>query len=146
MRLQSKPASCGPTALHNALMARGVRRSEDELAKLSGCTAAGTSSRGLLKAVHMIAIEHPGLKPGVISERRGDVAILKLLTAHEMGAAAILIVDDYAHWVASFGLLGRNVFHVADSANEELVLHYGPDDLLARWKPAGKGAYYGILL
>lgn len=146
MRYQSKPASCGPTALRNALQARGVLRSEDELASLVGCTAAGTSARGLLRAVHMIAVDEPKIAPGVLSERRGDVALLKLHAALRSGIAGILCVDGFEHWVCAFGLLGDSTIHVADSAEPELVLHYGPTKLLERWRGPGKAGFYGILL
>jgi hypothetical protein len=145
MRYQSKLASCGPTALRNALQARGIQRSEDELATLVSCTAEGTSARGLLRAVHMIAVDEPKIMPGVLSERRGDVAVLKLRSAHQQGAVGILCVDSLEHWVVSFGLLGET-FHVADSAHEELVLHYSPAALLERWRGPGRVPYYGILL
>lgn len=147
MRLQSTHASCGPTALRNALSARGVARSEDELARLSGCTARGTSARGLLRAILAIAADVPELVPGVISERRADIALLRLLEALRAGSVAILCVDQWDHWVVGFGLLGRDTIHVSDSADTEMVLHYKPAQLLARWAPPGaRGAYYGILL
>lgn len=138
--------SCGPAALRNALQSRGIHRSEDELARLTGLTIEGTAARGILKAAHMIAVDEPTLRPGVINERRADVAILKLRAAHDLGSAAILCVDNYDHWVASFGMLGDEVFHVADSANDELVLHYTPAALLARWKGPGRQPYYAIIL
>jgi hypothetical protein len=146
VRYQSKPASCGPTALRNALQSRGILRSEDELALLVGCTAEGTSARGLLKAAHMIAVDEPKIAPGVLSERRGDVALLKLHAALRSGVAGILIVDSFEHWVTAFGLLGDDVIHVADSADPEMVLHYTPGKLLERWRGPGKAGYYGILL
>jgi hypothetical protein len=100
----------------------------------------------MLKAVHMIAVDHPHIKPGVIKERRGDVALLKLRAAHEVGVVGILCVDGYDHWVCSFGLLGDDVFHVADSGSDELVVHYTPPELLGRWRGPGRSPYYAILL
>lgn len=94
----------------------------------------------------MIAVDEPRLRPGVINERRADVAILKLRAAHSLGIVGILCVDGYEHWVTSFGMLGNDVFHVVDSANDELVLHYTPAELLERWRGPGRSPYYGILL
>lgn len=146
MRFQSNQASCGPASLRNALLARGISRSEDELAKLSGCTTDGTHARGMMRALLLVAKEHPGLLPGVLAERRPDIAILKLLAAHRAGSAAILCVDKYQHWVCSFGTLGDSVIHVADSADSEMVLHYSPGQLIERWQGEGAKPYYGILL
>lgn len=146
MRFQSHAASCGPAALRNALLARGIERSEDELGQLSGCTTNGTAARGLLKAVHLIAVEHPQIRPGIIREKRGDIALLKLHAAHRAGVVGILCVDRFEHWVTSFGLLGEGVFHVADSGDNELIKHYSPDELIERWAPPGKHPFYAILV
>jgi hypothetical protein len=94
----------------------------------------------------MIAVDHPQISPGVVSERRGDVALLKLHAALQAGVAGILCVDQFQHWVCAFGLLGNDTIHVADSGAEELVLHYSPLRLLDRWKGPGRNPYYAILL
>jgi hypothetical protein len=149
MRFQSHRSSCGPASLRTALMARGISRSEDELASLTGCTTEGTGARGILKAAHQIAVEHPHLNPGVIHERRGDIALLRLLAAHRAGMVAILCVDHFNHWVTSFGLLGESTVHVCDPANDELVLHYRPQELVERWgciEGNKKAVYYAIIL
>lgn len=94
----------------------------------------------------MVAVEHPKISPGVVSERRGDVALLKLHAALQAGVVGILCVDGFEHWVCAFGLLGGDVFHLADSAAEELVLHYSPMRLLERWRGPGRQPFYAILL
>src|SRR5690349_12357429 len=128
-------------------MARGISRSEDELTRLTGCTTRGTSARGLLRAILAISADHPELAPGVISERRADIALLRLLESLRAGCVAILCVDAWDHWVCAFGLLGRDTIHVGDSASEEMVLHFRPTQLTERWAPpTARGAYYGILL
>lgn len=145
MRFQSNQATCGPAALRNALMARGLTRSEEELEALSGCTpAAGTSPRGLLKAISAVSADLPGLSPLVISESRADVALLKLVAALET-YAVILCVDGDSHWVCAFGRLGP-LIHVADSAHPELVVHLTRDAMMARWKGHGRKPYYGIVI
>jgi hypothetical protein len=145
VRFQSTQSSCGPAALRTALLARRIVRSEDELAKLAGCTPAdGTSPRGLLRALRLISQEHPAVTPGVLNERRADVAILRLTAALQNGTVALLCVDQWSHWVTAFGLLGHTV-HVADSADNEMVLHYEPSEILTRWRGPG-GGFYGILV
>lgn len=146
MRFQSTSASCGPAALRNALMARGVTRSEDELASLCGCTTEGTTAKGMMKALILVAKENPGLMPAVLSESKGDVALLRLWAALRGGNVVILCVDSFEHWVAAFGLLGENTVHVADSGSAELVHHYNPGQLLARWQGLGRKPYYGIIV
>lgn len=150
MRLQSTQASCGPACLRNALLCHGIIRSEQELEQLAGTTAAsGTSGRGLIKALSAIALEHPGVRPGVLSEARADVAILKLLATLNAGHVCVLCVDAYEHWVLAFGTLGsgaRIVVHVCDPAENEMILHYNPDQLLQRWKGPGKKPFYGIIV
>lgn len=145
MRFQATQASCGPAALRNALMARGLTRSEEELETLSGCTPVlGTSPRGLLRAISAVSADLPGLAPSVISEARADVALLKLVVALEM-YAVILCVDSDSHWVTAFGRLGPLV-HVADSAHPELVVHLTRDEVMTRWRGLGRKPYYGIVI
>lgn len=147
MRFQSTQASCGPAALRNALLARGVERSEEELAKLSGYKAPqGTSPKGMMRALIAVARDLPHILPAPIAEKDEDVAILRLRAAHDSGHVAILIVDNDEHWVVSFGTLGRSIFHISDSADSEMVQHLTPDKLIARWRGPGRKPFYAILV
>ena len=144
MRFQSTQASCGPAALRNALRARGVHRSEEELARLAGYRPEdGTTARGLLKALRLIAADNPDIQPVTFQESRADIALLKLSHAHSRGLVVVPCVDEWSHWVVSFGTLGQ-IFHIADSADDEMVLHLDSEQLRARWKGFGKCPYYGI--
>lgn len=146
MRFQSTQASCGPAALRNALRARGVTRSEDELAQLCGFSpATGTPVRGMLRALALIAVDHPDITPAQLKESRPDIALLKLRDAHSHGLVVILCVDSDEHWVVSFGSLGDRI-HVADSDDDEMVLHYTPPELIERWRGLGRAAFYGIVV
>lgn len=96
-----------------------------------------------------IAVEHPEVSPGVISEARADVAILKLLAALDAGHVVIMCVDSNEHWVLAFGTLGggaRIVVHVCDPAENEMIIHMRPEALLQRWRGPGKKAFYGIIV
>ena len=147
MRFQSTQASCGPAALRNALLVRGVERSEEELAALCGYKPSnGTSAKGMMRALILVAKEHPGLMPAVLAESRGDVAILRLMAAHRAGIVGVLLVDNWEHWVVSFGTLGEATVHVSDSDDTELVKHYSLEQLERRWRGAGRKPYYGILI
>lgn len=128
-------------------MVRGVHRSEEELAKLAGfIPSIGTTPKGMMRALLLVAKDVPNLMPGVLSERREDIALLRLLWAHRSGLAAILCVDEFQHWVVSFGTLGENMLHVADPDDDELVIHYSPAKLIERWRGPGSKPFYGILL
>lgn len=147
MRFQSTQASCGPAALRTALLCHGVARSEDELATLAGFKPAdGTSPRGLLKALHTIAAEQPGVSPGLIRETREDVAMLKLWASLHSGSVVIVCLDEYEHWGTVIGALGKGRFHLYDPAHEEMVLHLTPPELAARWRGPGKKPFYGIVI
>lgn len=99
-----------------------------------------------MRALILVAKEHPHIMPAVLSEKREDIAVLRLLAAHRAGLVSLLLVDNYEHWVVSFGTLGEGVVHVADPADTELVKHYSLPELGQRWQPPGKQKYYGIIV
>src|SRR5690349_7444667 len=147
MRFQSTEASCGPAALRNALRSRGIERTEDELAQLCGFSPSnGTPATNMVKALKLVAADTPTLQPVVFRESRADVALLKLKDACRSGFVVILCVDNGGHWVVFFGLLGERTYHVADSDNPELVLHYSASELIDRWRGAGRYPYFGIVV
>lgn len=146
MRFQSTSASCGPAALRNALLARGIKRSEDELAALASCDSEGTTAKGMMRALIAIAKDNSHVLPAPFMESREDIAFIKLVNALQNGHVVIMCVDGFEHWVCAFGLLGRNVVHVADSGDAELVHHYDPVALCQRWKGLGRKPYYGIIV
>lgn len=147
MRFQSTQASCGPAALRNALRARGIERTEEELGRLAGYRPDyGTSPQGLQRALRAIATEHPDVEPAVIREADPHKAVALLRDALSRGFVALMTVDNDEHWVVCFGLLGTERFHVADSAHDEMVLHYNPAELKTRWKGQGRWPYFAIIL
>lgn len=99
-----------------------------------------------MQALIAIAKDNPQIFPAPLSERREDVAVLKLKAAHDAGLVGILLVDNWEHWVVSFGTLGQGIIHVADSADTELVRHYSPEVLARRWKGPGRSPFYGVLV
>ena len=140
MRMQNSQATCGPTALQNALFALGIRRSQEELEVACKTTATmGTSTAKLLKAVGQIE----GCVPVRFNERRRDVALLKLRCAVMDGRPVILSWQTGTHWVAAVGMLGPR-FLVADAAEAELVLSFTVDELAALWDDDGK--YEGVII
>lgn len=144
MRFQSNRSACGPAALHNALEALGLTRSEDELITLCKQTPDGTSAGGLIKAIKAISSNELPLKGIPVYWKSPDDAIVGLWwNISEHGRPTILCVDALDHWVVCVGKLGKR-FSVVDSADNRLLIHYTPDALLGRWVADGK--YYGIIV
>lgn len=100
----------------------------------------------MVRALKLIATDTPTLQPVALRESKADIALLRLKDACRSGFVVILCVDDDAHWVVFFGMLGDKVYHVADSANDELVLHYSASELIDRWRGAGRYPYFGIVV
>lgn len=152
MRFQSTQASCGPAALRNALLCHRIERSEAELELLTGCSAAeGTPPKGILRALGLVARDAPHIRPAPLAESRADVAILRVIAALQAGHVVVMCVDEWEHWVVAFGLLGmgaRIIVHVSDSADNEMVQHLTPEELLARWKgpEASRKPYFGVIV
>ena len=147
MRFQSNASSCGPASIRNALLCLGVTRSEEELERLAGFTAAsGTSIQGIVKALRTIAGENPVLSPEVLRESRAQVAILRLSNALYRGRPAIICVDNDTHWVSAVGNLGQDIYHIADPADPELILSINVAQLAQRWKGAGRQPYQGVIV
>ncbi len=147
MRFQSRKSSCGPSALSNALEARGLKRTEDELAELCKQSAEGTSPENLRRAVAAV-----GGVNREIHESREDVALLYLLHALEDGHPVILCVTangkPWEHWVVAIGTLGHKRVIVVDSGDNDLVVTKKFDDLVEWWRgPAGaKRQFYGVIV
>lgn len=138
MRMQDSQATCGPSALSNALAALGVKRSSAECEVLCKASATnGTNTKAMAKAIQSI----DGTHLRVLRESRPDVAMLRLLALLQRGRPVLLVVDSSSHWVAAVGVLGDRVL-VADAADLELVLSYTPEELATRWRD-GK-TFYGV--
>lgn len=147
MRYQSNRASCGPAALHNALAALGINRSEDELIALCKQTADGTSPAKLIRAIKSISSGAPEAELiGEPFKRKAfaDAWVGLWFLVAQRGRPVILCVDAFDHWVACVGALGDR-FMVVDSAELGLVFYYDRVGLEKRW--AGpNGGYHGIIV
>lgn len=140
MRMQSSQSTCGPTALHNSLLALGIQRGLDELEIMCGCTATdGTSTKNLMRAAAKIE----GCRPVLIRDRKSDIAALRLRFALQSGRPVVLVWGDGSHWVAAVGMLGERVL-VADSAESELVISMEIEDVIEGW--VDSGVFEGVVL
>lgn len=144
-RFQSNRSSCGPAALHNALEALGISRSEDELITLCKQTPDGTAPKGIISAIRAISSAENPLRGVTVRYSHPDDAIVGLWwNIQNHGRPTILCVDNHDHWVVCAGFLG-NRFVVIDSADNRLILHLTPAQLLPRWVGPG-GGFYGIVV
>ncbi len=140
MRGQDSSYNCGPYALLNALRALGVQRTASELESACKTTMTlGTSTTKLVKAVNQI----DGCMAVRFSERRRDVALLKLRCAIADGRPVILSWQGATHWVAVVGMLGAR-YLVADAAEAELVLSFTVDEVAALWDE--DGSFEGVII
>lgn len=126
----------------NALAALGIARTTAELESLCGTSATdGTPTRNILKAAGKI----DGCRPVLLRERRRDIALMRLAEALRRGRPVVLSwnsAEPGDHWVAVVGVLGER-YLVADSADGELVVSRGVDELEAAWKDKN---YEGVIL
>lgn len=128
MRAQDSQFNCGPVALHNALLALGIKRSIKECERLTGVTAtSGTDVESLLAAASAIR----GVHTMVVNAYDAQSAIAILRDALRRGRPALLSVDQEEHYVAAVGLLGDRIL-VADGADNEIVVSI-PDYRLVKW-------------
>lgn len=145
MRFQSNKSSCGPAALHNALTALGLSRTEDELIALTGQRPPGTSARGLVKAIKAVSDETNKLLGECVRWTSLDSAQVGLwYYVSERGRPVILCVDDFEHWVVCAGHLGTR-FAVVDSADNRMIIYYTASELAERWE-GPNGGYHGIIV
>lgn len=97
MRYQTRPFTCGPAAIANALRIYGRKVPEAQIAKLAGTTANGTDDRGIIKALRQLEC-----KPTVVGLTS---TVRKRVLA---GLPVIIHLDEELHWVVVIGCLGRN--------------------------------------
>lgn len=142
MRMQDSQANCGPFALKNALHALGIPRSIEELEALCKTSATnGTPPANILRAAKKI----DGCRPVKLSEKRRDIALMRLAEALRKGRPVLLVwcaESPGDHWVAAVGVLGER-YLIADSGDVELVLSLDVGDVEARWRD---GHYEGVIL
>lgn len=145
MRFQSNKSSCGPAALHNALSALGIARTEDELIRLTGQRPPGTSARGLLKAIKSVSSDdNPLMGECVVWRTVGAAQVGLWYYISERGRPAILCVDSFDHWVCCVGHLGTR-FGVVDSADNRMLIYYTAAELARRWE-GPSGGYHAIIV
>lgn len=145
MRHQSNRASCGPAALHNALAALGINRTEEELIVLCKQTANGTSPTKLVRAIKTLTTnEDPLIGEPKVWRKMEDAWVGLWFIVANRGRPAILCVDNFDHWVACVGYLGGR-FMVVDSAELGLVFYYTRQELERRWE-GPNGGFHAVLV
>lgn len=143
MILQDTLASCGTTALSNAIAALGwTQLPPDAVFELTGCTEVrGTMAAGIKRAATKLQ-----LRVGVVSDNDGLKAWYALRGRLAAGHAAVLVVDDGEHWVAAIGMLGDRVVLVDSAASvRKFVSTCDRDELLRAWRCDGeRHTFYAV--
>lgn len=98
MRYQTKPFTCGPAAIVNALRVYGKKIPEARVAKFAGTTNNGTDDRGVVRALRKL-----GCNPSVVSL---TLTVRKRVAA---GIPVIIHLDKELHWVVVIGCLGQSL-------------------------------------
>lgn len=143
-QFQRRLFTCGPDALHNACNflygtdAPTALQFEDAVRRKDGkLDTKGTTEHDLKRALRKFEIPFepwPFRNPGVAkSNLDGSLA---------QGAVSILYGRLREHWFVVAGRSG-DAYVVIDAANEDLVLRWPWDKLLAEWRGAG-GSLYAI--
>lgn len=121
-KLQPNSWSCGPSALHNALLSIGERHSIKKLCKLSGTTKTQCpDTKGLCKAAKAL-----GFVLGV-HQNHTHLYTKEQISWYLRRRTPILVCVDrdkeglYAHWIAVVKTTSRHVW-VADSSRPPPVL------------------------
>jgi ABC-type bacteriocin/lantibiotic exporter with double-glycine peptidase domain len=133
VRLQSRPHTCGPTALFNALAALGQEVHPDACEALCHTTFEGTDENDMVGALRRL-----GFRPQVITSWPG---LLGMLVSGIPVICAMAVEEPYDHWVTAIGALGDRVV-VCDSADSALVFTMEPEAWRQSW--AGPEGFYGL--
>lgn len=135
--LQPNSFSCGPAALHNALLVLGINRPIHTLARLAGTTKRhGTPEAGLSRAanVRRVACDTPAF---AIANIRAYTPVLLCVDSDAEGA--------YAHWIAVVRTTQKYVW-VADSSRPGPILRrYTWRQLMQRFHFYGERYYIYVV-
>lgn len=147
MRYQGETFSCGPAALSNAFRTLGLRVSEAQVRKASGCTESGTDELGLMAAAREFGFS---AVPNHTRDVRGAWAFVRSNVLD--GRPCLLCVDTWGHWVTVTGIVGERVI-VIDPANtqknmwENGIHPLRSRDLARRWRnPREDEPFYAIAI
>lgn len=150
MKFQGQTYSCGPAALSAALQARGIVRSEDELALIAKTTNDGTHWAGMIKALRTVQKTEPGVSCRAFADR-ADVAMLRLRRAVDDGHAAVVVVctdEPWDHYAAVVGSLGADRLCVFDPGSSDAFKTLTLGEFMPWWRgPKGvRKPYAGIIV
>lgn len=143
MRMQSTEATCGATALYNALCAIGKHEAGllEKAEKVCKTTATdGTSVRQLIQGAKSLG--GLGLR---LDFTQGHMAVASLYYHLARGHAMCICVRNDSHWAAVVGSIGTRLL-VADSAELELVLAMDEPALCQFWRTAGSRKPYCMVV
>lgn len=145
---------CGPTSLSSCLAILGVHADQREIAR-----AVGKPYRVYTEGVDEFEIRKAARKYGVrtdflaqLDKEKGSAFARRLRTHLRKGLPAILLAQDFSHWVAAIGWLdGRDQFIIMDPDDRHHAFNRWSEHTLLReaWNVHPKGAepdqYFAIL-
>jgi hypothetical protein len=129
------PSHCGPCSLSACLFILGTTATQRQLAKAAGrpmrVFAHGIDEEGLRRAAETYGVASEFL---LVEERRRGREFATRLRRHlAAGNPAIMLVDDFEHWVAVIGYLRhRRRFIIVDPKDEGSVSRLWSEQTLIR--------------
>lgn len=141
MRLQSVQNWCGPCTVANLLVSLGWRLpngdlpTEDWIAKkvkLAQNMNDPHPGMGTIEAQIRRCLESLKIPHFQVTTADANLAVSSLRGFLVSGKPCMLAVDNDEHWIGVFGVLGER-FSVVDSADPELNIFLGGDELAQRW-------------
>lgn len=151
------PSHCGPCSLSACLFILGISATQRQLAASAGRPVSvfteGVDERGLRRAARAFGVRSEFV---LSDDRTRGKEFARRLRAHlRTGNPAILLSNDFEHWVALIGYLPseRRFIIVDPKAKEKVFSRWSEVTLLRRaWNAAGGGdcyepdQYFAILL
>lgn len=129
------PSHCGPCSLSACLFVLGTTATQEQLAKAAGrpmrVFAHGIDEEGLRRAASAYGVESEFL---LVEDRRQGRSFATRLRRHlTAGNPAIMLVDDFEHWVAVIGYLKhRHRFIIVDPRDQSSVFRLWSEQTLIR--------------
>jgi ABC-type bacteriocin/lantibiotic exporter with double-glycine peptidase domain len=145
MKIQKDIHSCGVMAVLNATKALGLNITEAQVRAHTATVEDGTTEFGIKNALERLGLFHEDL----VSVKGEE--FLNVWAKVSDGAAVILSVEDYRHWVTVIGTIGDNRVLVFDPWNSkanqaESGVQVCNERQLKRWWKSSKGEFYGIIV
>lgn len=142
-RYQTTQATCGATAVLNALSALEHQVTEDQVISASGIKdpTRGLGQREIKRALVSLGYSWSEIWTG--NPQHAWLALRDSLTFR--GRPVIMAVDVDRHWLAGVGCLGGRVA-LADGAHTDMVIFRDEAAVMGRWNSGARRGFYGLVI